>query len=146
MYKATNATGRPMLYAFVSGARTIHTVGLIHLDWSEVIESPWRIVNCLRTCRWKPNQVRSVYSLADKFLLQWGMSITHSWRKSGDIYNSFTRPDALCSCDDPRNSACIAPSNDCSILNIIDKIASYADREQPGGWNDMDLLELGQGG
>ena len=86
-----------------------------------------------------------MYSLADKFLLQWGMSTTNSGKMSGDIYNSFTCPDALCSCDDPRNPACIAPSNDCSILNIIDKIAPYAKCEQPGGWNDMNLLELGMG-
>lgn len=65
---------------------------------------------------------------------------------SGDIYDSFTRPDALCSCDDPRNPACVAPGNHCSVLNIINKIAPYADRAQPGGWNDMDMLEVGNGG
>jgi alpha-galactosidase len=65
---------------------------------------------------------------------------------SGDIYDSFTRPDALCSCDDPRNPACISPGNHCSVLYIINKIAPYADRGQPGGWNDMDMLEVGNGG
>jgi hypothetical protein len=74
------------------------------------------------------------------------MSIANSWRISGDIYDSFTRPDALCSCDDPRNPICVAPGNHCSVLNIINKIAPYADRAQPGGWNDMDMLEVGNGG
>ena len=74
------------------------------------------------------------------------MSIANSWRMSGDIYDSFTRPDALCSCDDPRNPACVATGSHCSVLYIINRIAPYADRAQPGGWNDMDMLEVGNGG
>jgi hypothetical protein len=37
------------------------------------------------------------------------MSIANSWRMSGDIYDAFTRPDALCSCDDAKDPHCIAP-------------------------------------
>lgn len=62
---------------------------------------------------------------------------------SGDIYDSFTRPDALCSCDDPRDPHCIAPGSHCSVLNIINKVAPYVDRGQPGAWNDLDMLEVG---
>ena len=74
------------------------------------------------------------------------MTIANSWRISGDVYDSFTRPDALCSCDDPRNPECVAPGNHCSVLNIVNKVAPYADRSFPGGWNDMDMLEVGNGG
>ncbi|KAB5531402.1 alpha-galactosidase [Coniochaeta sp. 2T2.1] len=76
----------------------------------------------------------------------WGMSIANSWRMSGDIYDSFSRPDVLCSCDDPRDPHCIAPGSHCSVLNILNKVAPYTDRGQPGGWNDLDMLEVGLGG
>jgi hypothetical protein len=45
-----------------------------------------------------------------------------------------------------RNLACVAPGNHCSVLNIINKIAPYGDHAQPGGWNDKDMLEVGNGG
>lgn len=31
-------------------------------------------------------------------------------------------------------------------MNIINKVATYADRGQRGGWNDLDMLEVGLGG
>jgi alpha-galactosidase len=78
--------------------------------------------------------------------LQWGMSIANSWRMSGDIYDSFSRPDDLCSCTDASDPHCIAPGSHCSVLNIVNKVAAFADRGQPGGWNDLDMLEVGNGG
>lgn len=74
------------------------------------------------------------------------MSIANSWRISGDIYDSFSRPDDLCSCDEPANPFCVAPGSHCSVINIINKVAPYVDRGQPGGWNDLDMLEVGNGG
>ena len=74
------------------------------------------------------------------------MSIANSWRMSGDIYDSFSRPDDLCSCVDASNPHCVAPGSHCSVLNIVNKVAPYADRGQPGGWNDLDMLEVGNGG
>jgi hypothetical protein len=65
---------------------------------------------------------------------------------SGDIYDSFSRPDDLCSCTDASNPLCIAPGSHCSVLNIVNKVAPYVDRGQPGGWNDLDMLEVGNGG
>lgn len=74
------------------------------------------------------------------------MSLANSWRISGDIYDSFTRPDDLCSCEMASDPHCVAPGSHCSVLNIINKVAPYADRAQPGGWNDLDMLEVGNGG
>src|SRR5580658_3320438 len=74
------------------------------------------------------------------------MSIANSWRISGDIYDSFSRPDDLCSCAEPANPICVAPGSHCSVLNIVNKVAPYVDRGQPGGWNDLDMLEVGNGG
>ena len=67
---------------------------------------------------------------------------------SGDIYDSFTRPDDLCGCDvnNPTDPFCIAPGTHCSVLFILNKVAPYVDRGIPGGWNDLDMLEVGQGG
>jgi alpha-galactosidase len=74
------------------------------------------------------------------------MSLANSWRISGDIYDSFTRPDDLCSCEMASDPHCVAPGSHCSVLNIINKVAPYSDRAQPGGWNDLDMLEVGNGG
>lgn len=74
------------------------------------------------------------------------MSIANSWRMSGDIYDSFTRPDPLCSCDDERDPHCIAPGTHCSLLFVLNHVAAYADRGRPGGWNDLDILQVGLGG
>ncbi|KAK0120538.1 hypothetical protein ONS96_010744 [Cadophora gregata f. sp. sojae] len=41
---------------------------------------------------------------------------------------------------------CIAPGKHCSVLNIINRLAPYADRSKPGAWADMDMLEVGNGG
>lgn len=90
-----------------------------------------------------------LYSLCnwgEDYVHTWGMSLANSWRISGDIYDHFDRPDALCSCDDPRDPHCVAPGSHCSVMNIINKVAPYADRGAPGGWNDLDMLEVGQGG
>jgi alpha-galactosidase len=76
------------------------------------------------------------------------MSIANSWRVTGDIYDSFTRPDDLCGCNTmaPGDPSCIAPGTHCSVLFILNKVAPYADRSIPGGWSDLDMLEVGQGG
>ncbi|KUJ17891.1 alpha-galactosidase [Mollisia scopiformis] len=72
-----------------------------------------------------------LYSLCnwgEDYTHTWGMSIANSWRMSGDIYDSFTRPDDLCSCTDPSNPLCVAPG-------------SHSWR-----MNDLDMLEVGNGG
>ncbi|KAG9231324.1 melibiase [Amylocarpus encephaloides] len=90
----------------------------------------------------------SLCSWGEDYVHTWGMSIAHSWRMSGDIYDSFTRPDDLCGCDvnNPADPFCIAPGTHCSVLFILNKVAPYSDRSIPGGWNDLDMLEVGQGG
>jgi alpha-galactosidase len=74
------------------------------------------------------------------------MSIANSWRMSGDIYNSFTRPDALCSCNDESDPHCISPGTHCSLLFVLNHVAAYADKARPGAWNDLDILQVGIGG
>lgn len=74
------------------------------------------------------------------------MSIANSWRMSGDIYDHFNRPDILCACTNPADPLCVSPGTHCSVMNIINKVAPYVDRGQYGGWNDLDMLEVGHGG
>ena len=88
----------------------------------------------------------SLCSWGEDYVHTWGMSIANSWRVSGDIYDHFNRPDDLCACDDARDPHCVAPGSHCSVMNIINRAAPYVDRGQFGGWNDLDMLEVGQGG
>jgi alpha-galactosidase len=46
----------------------------------------------------------------------------------------------------PGDPSCIAPGTHCSVLFILNKVAPFADRSIPGGWSDLDMLEVGQGG
>lgn len=71
----------------------------------------------------------------EDYVHTWGMSIANSWRISGDIYDSFNRPDDLCSYTDAANPHCVAPGSHCSVLNIVNKVAPYVDRGQYSGWN-----------
>ena len=92
-----------------------------------------------------------LYSLCnwgEDFVMSWGTSIANAYRISGDIYDHFNRPDDLCSCQnyDPSSPFCVAPGSHCSVMAIINRVATYVDRGQPGGWQDMDMLEVGHGG
>ncbi|OAL51497.1 glycoside hydrolase [Pyrenochaeta sp. DS3sAY3a] len=91
----------------------------------------------LNLCNWGEDLVHT-----------WGMSISNSWRITGDIYDSFTRPDDLCGCNtvSPGDVNCVAPGTHCSVLFILNKVAPIADKSIPGGWSDLDMLEIGQGG
>ncbi|KAH8897242.1 melibiase [Thozetella sp. PMI_491] len=90
--------------------------------------------------------VFSLCNWGEDYVHTWGMSIAHAWRISGDIYDSFSRPDDLCSCGTAADPFCIAPGTHCSVLFIINKVAPFVDRSIRGGWNDLDMLEVGQGG
>lgn len=79
-----------------------------------------------------------LYSLCnwgEDFVNSWGYSIANSYRISGDIYDSFTRPHDLCACTDvdPSSPFCVAPGSHCSVLTIVNRVAPYVDRGQIGG-------------
>ncbi|KAI4089817.1 MAG: hypothetical protein LQ339_008470 [Xanthoria mediterranea] len=73
----------------------------------------------------------------------WAQPMANSWRMSGDVYDSFDRPDDRCPCT---TYDCELPGFHCSIMNIIGKVAPIVDKGQPGAWNDLDALEVGNGG
>ncbi|KAG7009840.1 alpha-galactosidase [Physcia stellaris] len=87
-----------------------------------------------------------LYSLCnwgEDYPWNWGSTISNSWRMSGDIYDSFDRPDDRCPCT---SYDCSLPGFHCSVMNIINKDAPIVSKAQPGAWNDLDNLEVGNGG
>jgi len=58
---------------------------------------------------------------------------------------SFDRPDRRCPCDD-NTYYCELPGFHCNMLNIVNKASNFPSKAQPGGWNDLDMLEVGNGG
>jgi alpha-galactosidase len=41
---------------------------------------------------------------------------------------------------------CELPGFHCNMLNIVNKASTFQSKAQPGGWNDLDMLEVGNGG
>ncbi|KAF2001676.1 glycoside hydrolase family 27 protein [Amniculicola lignicola CBS 123094] len=74
----------------------------------------------------------------------WAYTIANSGRMSGDIYDSFNRPDARCPCTSA--IGCAWPGFHCSVMNILNKMAAITSRTMSGYFNDMDMLEVGNGG
>lgn len=66
---------------------------------------------------------------------------------SGDIWDTFDKYDARCPCEGPDAYACRNPNAiHCSVTNILNKAAFIARKGRPGAWNDLDMLEVGNGG
>jgi alpha-galactosidase len=74
----------------------------------------------------------------------WAYDIANSGRMSGDIYDSFNRPDARCPCTE--SIGCAWPGFHCSVMNILNKMPAITSRTMSGYFNDMDMLEVGNGG
>ncbi|MBE7180133.1 MAG: hypothetical protein INR71_02810 [Terriglobus roseus] len=74
----------------------------------------------------------------------WAYTISNSGRMSGDIYDSFKRADSRCPCEE--TIGCAWPGFHCSVMNILNKMAAITSRTQSGYFNDMDMLEVGNGG
>ncbi|KAM3080989.1 hypothetical protein ACMFMG_004948 [Clarireedia jacksonii] len=76
----------------------------------------------------------------------WGPTTANSWRITGDVYDQWDRPDSRCPCDGPDAYNCILPGFHCSIVNIMNKASFVVSKAVPGAWNDLDMLEIGNGG
>ena len=75
----------------------------------------------------------------------WAYTIANSYRMSGDIYDSFNRPDSRCLCAEDQ-IPCNFPGFHCSVMTILNKMAPITSRSMSGGFADMDMLEVGNGG
>lgn len=76
---------------------------------------------------------------------EWASTIANSARISGDIQDSFSMPTASCPCG-PDDYYCELPGYACSVMNILGKAASIRSKNQAGYYNDLDMLEVGNGG
>jgi alpha-galactosidase len=89
-----------------------------------------------------------LYSLCnwgEDLVFNWGSTIANSWRITGDIYDSWDHPDARCPCDGIDAYNCELPGFRCSVTNIMNKASFITSKAQPGSWNDLDMLEVGNG-
>lgn len=86
-------------------------------------------------CQWGQDQV-----------FQWAQTIANSWRMSGDIADSFDRPHPNCPCTGDEGYNCGLPGFHCSAMNILNKVSGFTDKGVPHAWNDLDALEVGNGG
>lgn len=76
---------------------------------------------------------------------EWGTEVGNSWRTTGDIWDKFDFDGVLCPCKDT-----VCPDGqsgaECSVLNILEKQKNITEYSGIGGWNDPDMLEIGNGG
>lgn len=88
----------------------------------------------------------SLCNWGEDYPWKWAQTIANSWRMSGDITDTFSRPDPRCPCTGDEGYDCALPGFHCSAMNILNKASSYPDKGFPGNWNDLDALEVGNGG
>ncbi|TFY59512.1 hypothetical protein EVJ58_g5725 [Rhodofomes roseus] len=71
-------------------------------------------------------------------------TIANSWRISGDIYDNYDRFDERCPCTSMLD--CKLPGYQCAMTRIIDFVAPLSQKAGPNHWNDLDILQVGNGG
>ncbi|GES61195.1 glycoside hydrolase family 27 protein [Aspergillus terreus] len=69
----------------------------------------------------------------------WGPSVGNSWRITGDISDHFNT--AYSTCPVPNSGG-----YQCSVTQIMSMQATISSYSAKGGWNDLDMLEVGNGG
>ncbi|KOS42391.1 hypothetical protein ACN38_g6717 [Penicillium nordicum] len=87
-------------------------------------------------------------------MCNWGMdtawsfapTIANSWRITGDLTNVFDREDENCPCSELGGLDCKQAGAHCSIMNTVNKAVYFPSRAFKGAWNDLDLLQIGNGG
>ncbi|KAK9242916.1 glycoside hydrolase superfamily [Lipomyces tetrasporus] len=90
-----------------------------------------------------------VYALCnwgEDYPWKWAHTVANVWRMSGDIYDSFDRPDPRCPCTGEEGYDCPYAGSHCSAMNILNKAAYVVHTSVAGAWNDLDMLEVGNGG
>ncbi|KAL4898798.1 alpha-galactosidase/alpha-n-acetylgalactosaminidase [Aspergillus ambiguus] len=73
-------------------------------------------------------------------------TIANSWRTSGDLSNVWDRDDVNCPCTETDGLDCKLPGYHCSIMNVLNMAAYYPSKAFEGAWNDLDMLQVGNGG
>jgi len=63
-----------------------------------------------------------------------GPEVGNSWRTTGDIHDRYSVYQNSLTC------------GRCGMLQIVDSMVNIAKHAAPGGFNDLDMLEVGNGG
>ncbi|GBE78170.1 Alpha-galactosidase [Sparassis crispa] len=71
-------------------------------------------------------------------------TIANSWRISGDIYDNYNRYDERCPCLSMLD--CKLSGYHCAMTRIVDFAAPLGQKAAVNHWNDLDMLEVGNGG
>ncbi|KAJ5708564.1 Alpha-galactosidase/alpha-n-acetylgalactosaminidase [Penicillium malachiteum] len=87
-------------------------------------------------------------------LCNWGVdgpwnfapTIANSWRMSGDLFDVWDRENVNCPCSELLGLDCKTPGYECSVMNVLNKAVYYPSKAYAGAWNDLDMLEVGNGG
>ncbi|KAJ5833462.1 Alpha-galactosidase/alpha-n-acetylgalactosaminidase [Penicillium riverlandense] len=74
-----------------------------------------------------------------------GPTIANSWRIAGDLIDTFDRDDPQCPCVEKEGLDCKVPGFYCSLMNVLNKVVYFPSKAFPGAWNDLDLLQVGNG-
>ncbi|KAF2098346.1 alpha-galactosidase/alpha-n-acetylgalactosaminidase [Rhizodiscina lignyota] len=88
----------------------------------------------------------SMCNWGDDAVWVWGSTVANSWRMAGDVFDMFDRPDPRCPCDEYTYLTCTESGFYCSVMNVVNKVAQIISKGGPGNWNDMDMLQIGNGG
>lgn len=121
--------GRPGSYGYEAiDARTYAAWGVdyVKVDWcnSEGLDAPtqYRIVRDAFAAAGRP-MVLSICEWGLNRPWEWAPGVGNLWRTTGDIQDRWS-----------------------SILTLVDLNVQYSHVAGPGGWNDPDMLEVGNGG
>lgn len=82
----------------------------------------------------------SMCNWGEDFPWKWAQTVANSWRISGDVFDTFDRPDQACPCSGDQGIDCALPGFKCSMMNILNKLSSFTDKGVTGAWNDLDML------
>ncbi|CAJ0834245.1 15173_t:CDS:2 [Entrophospora sp. SA101] len=116
---------------------------LLHEDIDAELYAKWK-VDYLKYDNWMHDALNitgrpilySICSWGKEDPWIWGSDIGNSWRTTSDISDYFTTNQT----NDPQNC------NPCGVLEILDSTVGLEKYSSPGGFNDLDMLEVGNGG
>ncbi len=111
-------------------------IDYVKYDWCDTQDiNPKSAYSTMRDAIFKAGRpmLFSICEWGDNKPWEWATDIGHSWRTTGDIYPCW-------SCE--HNHGSWSSWGVTRILDMQDKLRKYAG---PGHWNDMDMMEVGNG-
>ncbi len=111
-------------------------IDYVKYDWCDTKDiNPKAAYTTMRDAIYKAGRpmLFSICEWGDNKPWEWATDIGHSWRTTGDIYPCWN-------CEHNHGSW-----SSWGVLPILDKQAGLRKYAGPGNWNDMDMMEVGNG-